>query len=113
MIHLGFSSVGTTIGRGPDGRGIRFDSCQGQGIYLVSTVSIPALGPTKTPIKWALSPGTEWPGREASHSPRSSTKVKMHGAVPLFHCKSSWRGFYLIKHKDNFYDSQNEQCLYP
>jgi hypothetical protein len=48
-------------------------------IFLSSTVSRPALGPTQPPIRWiphALSPGVKRPGREADHSRPSSTDVK-------------------------------------
>jgi hypothetical protein len=53
-----------------------FDSRQGQEIFLFSTASMPALGPTQPPIPWVpgdLSPGIERPGREAKYSPPSST----------------------------------------
>jgi hypothetical protein len=39
----------------------------------------PALGPTRTPIQWVpanLSPGVQWLGHVADHSPPSSAKVK-------------------------------------
>jgi hypothetical protein len=45
---------------------------------LLSTSSIPALGPTQ-PIRWVLeilSPVVKWPGSEADHSPPTSTEVK-------------------------------------
>jgi hypothetical protein len=55
-----------------------FDSQRGLGIFLFTTASRTALGPTHTPIQWvqgALSLGVKWPGREADHSPPSSTEV--------------------------------------
>jgi hypothetical protein len=56
-----------------------FDSWQGMGIFLFTTVSRPALGPTQPPIQWVpgvLSLGVKRLGREADHSPPSSTEVK-------------------------------------
>jgi hypothetical protein len=55
------------------------DSWQGLGIFLFTTVSRTALGPTQPPIEWvpeALSLGVKRPGREADHSPPCSAKVK-------------------------------------
>jgi hypothetical protein len=56
-----------------------FDSRRGLGIFLFTTASRPALGPTKPPIQWipgVLSLGVKWPGREADHLPQSSAEVK-------------------------------------
>jgi hypothetical protein len=56
-----------------------FDSRQGLGIFLFTTVSRTALGPTQPSIQWvpaALSLGVKRPGREADHSPPSSAEVK-------------------------------------
>jgi hypothetical protein len=56
-----------------------FKSRQGLQIFLFTTASRPALGPTQPPIRWvpgALSLGIKRPGREADHSPPSSTEVK-------------------------------------
>jgi hypothetical protein len=56
-----------------------FDSWQGLGIFLFTTMSISALGPTQSPIQWvlgALSLRVRQPGHEADHSPPSSAKVK-------------------------------------
>jgi hypothetical protein len=52
---------------------------QGLGIFLLTTASRSALGPTQPPIQWvpgALSLGVKWPGREADHSPPSRADVK-------------------------------------
>jgi hypothetical protein len=52
---------------------------RGLGIFLLTTASKPALGPTQPPVKWApgaLSLEVKRPGREADHSPSSSVKVK-------------------------------------
>jgi len=51
----------------------------GLGIFLFSTPSRPALGPTKSAIQWvpgALSLGVKRPGREADQSSPSSAEVK-------------------------------------
>jgi hypothetical protein len=47
-----------------------FDSRRGLGIFLFTTASRTALGPTQPPIQWlpgALSLGVKWLGREADH----------------------------------------------
>jgi hypothetical protein len=48
-------------------------------IFLITTASSTALGPTQPPIQvvpGALSVGEKRPGREADHSPPSSAVVK-------------------------------------
>jgi hypothetical protein len=48
-------------------------------IFLFTTASRTALGPTQPPIQWvpgALSLGVKWPGCEADHSPPSSAEAK-------------------------------------
>jgi hypothetical protein len=68
---------GIAPGYGLDDR--RCDSRQGMGIFLFTTASKQALGPTQPPIQWvpgALSLRVKWPGREADHTPLSSAKVK-------------------------------------
>jgi len=55
------------------------ESQHGLGIFLFTTVSILALGPTQPPIEWvsgALPLGVKQPGCEADHSPPSIAKVK-------------------------------------
>jgi hypothetical protein len=55
------------------------DSWRGLGIFLFSTVSKTALGPTQPPIQWvpgALSLGVKRSEREADHSPPFSAEVK-------------------------------------
>jgi hypothetical protein len=75
------------------------------GIFLFTTASRQALGPTQPPMQWgpeALSLGTKRPGREADHSPPSSAEIKE--CVELYlHSpnKPSWRGAQL-KHRNNF-----------
>jgi hypothetical protein len=56
-----------------------FESGQGLGIFLFTTESRPALGPTELPFQWApgaLSLGLRRLGREADHLPPSSAEVK-------------------------------------
>jgi len=56
-----------------------FDSWQGLGIFLFTTASRMALGPTQYPIQrvpGAFSLGIKRPGREGNHSPPSSADVK-------------------------------------
>jgi hypothetical protein len=56
-----------------------FDSLRGLGIFLFTTASRTALGPTQPPIQCVtgtLSLGVKWPGRETDHSPPSSAEVK-------------------------------------
>jgi hypothetical protein len=75
---------GIALGYGLDDRG--FESQQRLGIFLFTTASRLALGPTQPPIQWVpgcLSLGVKRPGREADHSPISSADVKecLHGVV--------------------------------
>jgi hypothetical protein len=68
---------GTALVYGLDDQG--FESWQGLRIFLFSTVSRTALGPTQPPIQWvpaALSLRVKLPRREADHSPPSSAEVK-------------------------------------
>jgi hypothetical protein len=60
-------------------RVLGFNCWWGLGIFLFTTTSRAALGPTQPPIEWvpgALSLGVKWLGHEADHSPPSSAKVK-------------------------------------
>jgi hypothetical protein len=56
-----------------------FDSRRGLEIFLFTTESRKALGPTQPPIQWvpeALSLGVKRPRREADHSPPSRAEVE-------------------------------------
>jgi hypothetical protein len=79
-----------------------FDSRWGLGIFLFTTVSRTALGPTQPPIQWvpgALSLGVKQPGREADHSPPSSAEVKECAELYLHSPNTPpWRGAQL-KHR--------------
>jgi hypothetical protein len=69
------SSVSIVLGYGLDNQGSMFDPWQGLGIFLFTTMSRMALGPTQPPIQWvpgALSLGEKWLECEADHSPPSS-----------------------------------------
>jgi hypothetical protein len=76
------SSVGIATGLGLDDRG----SIPSRGkIFLISTASRPALGPTQSPIQWilgAISLGEKRPGSEADYSFPSSVEDKNGGAIP-------------------------------
>jgi hypothetical protein len=80
-----------------------FHSWRGVGIFLFTTASRTALGPTQPPIQWvpgAHSLGVKRPGREADHSPPSSAEVKECVELYLHSPNTpSWRGAQL-KHRD-------------
>jgi hypothetical protein len=73
------SAVGIAPGYGLEDGGGRSSSPGMFKNFLFSTSSRPALGPTQPPIQWvmgALSPGVKRPGREADHSPPTSSEIK-------------------------------------
>jgi hypothetical protein len=56
-----------------------FENRQELGIFLFTTASRPALGPSQPPIQWVLrshSLGVKRPVRKTDHSPPSSAEVK-------------------------------------
>jgi hypothetical protein len=56
-----------------------FESQQELGVFIFTTVSRPALGPTHPPIQWvpaAFSLGIKHPGHEADHSPTSTAEFE-------------------------------------
>jgi hypothetical protein len=76
---------------GLDDRGI--ESRQRLGIFLFTTASRSALGPTQPPIQWVpgvLSLGVKRLGREADHPPPSNAEVKecmelyLHASIRLY-----------------------------
>jgi hypothetical protein len=72
-------------------------------IFLFLTASIPALGPTQNPIQWiaeALSSGVKRSGREADHSPPSTSDVK--NAWSYTSTEYVFMASNLVKHRDNF-----------
>jgi hypothetical protein len=77
-----------------------FDSRRGLGIFLFTTASRTAVGPTQPPIQrvpGSLSLGVKRPGSEADHSPPTSTEeLYLH-----YPNTPSWRGVQL-KHRDDF-----------
>jgi hypothetical protein len=87
-------------------RVLGFDSRQGLGIFLFTTASRTALGPTQPPIQWvqrALSLAVKRPGREADHSPPCSAEVKEWVELYL-HLQYAFVGLRPVrkKHRDNF-----------
>jgi hypothetical protein len=73
---LVFQLLGSGYGRWPQDMLTRM---KGNSIFLFTTASRPALGPTQPPIQCV--PGTlslrvKWPGREADRSPPSCAKIK-------------------------------------
>jgi hypothetical protein len=81
-----------------------FESRQVLGIFLFTTVSRTAVGPTQPPIQWvpgALSLGVKWPGREATTHLHLVPRSRMRGAIPPLphYVFVAWC---LVKHRDNF-----------
>jgi len=69
------------------------DSRQGQGSFLIATVSWPGLLFTQPPVQWA--PGPLSPGREADHSPPSSAEIKIASSYISTPHTSLWGGTYI------------------
>jgi hypothetical protein len=89
---------------GVDDRGCRVRFLAGLGIFLFTTASRTALGPTQPPIQsvpWVFSVRVKRPGREADHSPPSSAEVKnawSYTSTPQY----VFVAWCLVKHRDNF-----------
>jgi hypothetical protein len=83
---------------------LRFDSWQGQDIFLVPQCSDWLWGPASLLDNryCFFFLGGKLPEREADHSPPSTAQVKNDGAIPPFHRTSSWHDAQLVKHSDNF-----------
>jgi hypothetical protein len=92
------------LGYGLDDRGSRVRFPAGLRIFLLTTASRPALGPTHPPNQWvpgALSLGVKRPGREADHSPPSSSEFKnacSYTSSPQYVFMTRC----LVKHRANF-----------
>jgi hypothetical protein len=64
-------------------------------MFLYSTASRPAVGPTKSAMQWVpggISLGVMWPGLEADHTPLSNAEVKKDGSTRPLPLTSSWHG---------------------
>jgi hypothetical protein len=80
-------------------RVLGFDSWRGMGIFLFTTTSRMALGPTQPPIQWVPgdhSLGVKLPRHEADHSPPSKAEVK--NPLPQY----AFMVWCLVKHRNNF-----------
>jgi hypothetical protein len=97
-----FALLPIALGYGLDDRG--FESRRGMVIFLFTTASTTALGPTQLPSQWisgALSLGVKRPGRELDHSPASSAEVKNAWSyIPL--PQYSFMAWCSVKHRHNF-----------
>jgi hypothetical protein len=58
-------------------------------MYLFSSLSRPALGPTQPPSHWVL--GVKRPGHEAGQSPYLVPRLGMSGAILSLPSTASWR----------------------
>jgi hypothetical protein len=89
------SSVGIAWAKGWTIGVLGFDSRRGLGIFLFTTASRTALGPTRSPIKrvpGVLSLEVKWQGHEADHSSPSTAEVKECVELYLhFRNTPSWR----------------------
>jgi hypothetical protein len=89
-------------------------SQQGLGIFLFTTVTRTALGPTKSPVhlvSGALSLRVKQPGHEANLSPPSSAEFK-NARSYTFTPQYVFMAWCLIKHRDNFtFTLPSYQCL--
>jgi hypothetical protein len=80
-----------------------FDSRRGLGMFLLTTATRTALGPTQHPIQWvpgALSLRIKRPDCEANHIPSSNAEVKEWVELYLHSPNTpSWRGVQLKRHR--------------
>jgi hypothetical protein len=84
-----------------------------EGIFLFSTESKPALGPTQPPIQWVVGPhflGVKRLDGEAHHSPQLGAEVKNGGAIPPLHHTHSWRGAFSTG-TTLIYMEHNHMCI--
>jgi hypothetical protein len=84
----------SALGYGVNDRG--FETRQGLGVFIFTTASRPAPGPTQPPIQWvpgALSLGVKRLGSEADHSPPFSAETKEWVELYIHSPNTpSWRG---------------------
>jgi hypothetical protein len=91
---------GVALGYGLDDRG--FESLQGLGIFLFTTASRTALGPTQPPLQCVpgvLSLAVKRPGRRADNSPPFSAEIKNAWSYTSTPPYMVWC---LVKHRGNF-----------
>jgi hypothetical protein len=120
ICHIKFLTVtelsGIALGYGFDDRW--FESQQRLGVFLFTTASRLAPGPTQPPIQWvpgALSLVVKWPCCEADPSPQSSAEIKnvwscTSTCTIRLHCM-----MLSLKHRDNFtlYLLPKNAMIYP
>jgi hypothetical protein len=81
-----------------------FESRQRLGIFLCTTASRAALGPTQPPVQWvpgAVSLGVKRPGRESDYSPPSRADFKnawSYTSTPQYAFMAWWS----VKAQENF-----------
>jgi hypothetical protein len=115
--YLSYFFMGKGLGWLDYGLGDRgFESWQGLGIFLFTTVSRTALGPTQPPVQLgsdALSLGSKaagmwsWPLISISAGGQECVEIYLHS-----HNTSSWRGAQL-NHRDNFTFASTSRSTFP
>jgi hypothetical protein len=97
-------SVSIALGYRLDNGGSRVQFLVRLGIFLFTTMSRTALGPSQHPMQWVpgdLSLGLKRPGREADRSPPSNAEVKnawSYTSTPQY----VFMACCLVKHRGNF-----------